>query len=136
MRVGIPILNDNGLEPEISGHFGQAPFFIIVDLKDKEEKKVVRDEDIDSVVNNFSVVRNLREHACASVVQLLMSNNIDALIVEGIGGRPFMLFQQNGVRLYTGAFGNLKEVLRDFLNGMLNELQTSSCGSHDPGHHH
>ena len=136
MRVGIPIVKDNGLESDISGHFGHAAFFIVVELKDKGEKRVIRDDDIESLVENFSVIRNLRDHACASVVELLMSSKVNALIVEGIGGRPFMLFQQNGVRLYAGAVGSIKEALRDFLNGMLQELQGGSCGDHTPGQHH
>jgi predicted Fe-Mo cluster-binding NifX family protein len=127
-------MTDKGLESEVSGHFGQAPFFFVVDLKDKGERRVVRDGDIHELVNTYSAVRNLREHACASVVELLMSNNVDALVVEGIGGRPFMLLQQKGVKMFTGAFGNIKEVLRDFLNGMLQELQSSSCGQHDHAH--
>lgn len=134
MRIGIPIVKDDGLESEISGHFGRADYFIIVDLKELGAKKVIREGDIGSLVNETSVIRNLIEHACGSLVDLLMNNKIDVLIVEGIGGRPFELFKQNGIKIYAGAFGTIKEVLRDFLNGMLHELQAGSCGHQDQPH--
>lgn len=78
----------------------------------------------------LSVIENFAEHACASLVDLLMSSNIDILLVEGIGGRPFEIFKQNGVKIYTGAFDTIREILRDFLNGMLQELETANCGDH------
>jgi len=90
----------------------------------------VRDNDIEKLNLELSVVENFAEHACASLVDLLMNSNIDILLVEGIGGRPFELFKQNGVRIYTGAFGTVRKILRYFLNRMLQELQTASCGDH------
>lgn len=125
---------DDGLNSEISGHFGQAEFFAIVEINELQGNKVVRDEEIPSLVKNVSVIRNLIEHACGSLVDLLMANKIDVLLVEGIGGRPFELFRQNGVRVYAGAFGTLREIIRDYLNGMLQELESASCGHHDHNH--
>ena len=136
MRIGIPILKDEGLDSEVSGHFGHAEFFMIVDLKEVQENKVVRDADVDSLVNELKVVSNLVEHACASIVDLIMSSNVDMLIVEGIGGRPFQLFKQNGVKIFSGGFGTIKEVIRDYLNGMLHELQAGSCGHSNQPHFH
>jgi len=132
LRIAVPIVKDDGLNSEMSGHFGQAEFFLIINLKEKPEgMKIVREENIDDLVLGVSTVKNLTEHACASLVDLLMSHNVDVLLVEGIGGRPFEMFKQNGVKVYTGAFGTLKEVLRDYLNGMLQELETASCGHHN-----
>ena len=129
-------MKNDGLNSEISGHFGQAPLFLIVTLKEQpENKRVIREEDINDVVSDVSAIQNLREHACASVVDLLTNQNIDILLVEGIGGRPFELFRQRGVKLYTGAFGTIREIIRDFLNGMLNQLESASCGHHDHSDH-
>jgi predicted Fe-Mo cluster-binding NifX family protein len=137
LRIGMPIVKDQGLDSEIEGHFGRAAYFMVVDLKNgKPEKRVIRDEDIKQMDIELTVVRNLAEHACSTIVDLLMSNNIDVLLVEGIGGRPFELFKQNGVGIYAGAFGTVKEIIRDYLNGMLQELQAGSCGSHNHTHTH
>ena len=108
----------------------------VKEMKEKGEKSVIRDDDIEGLVENFSVIRNLTEHACGSLVDVIVSNDVNALIVEGIGGRPFMLFKQNSVKIFAGGVGKIKEVLRDFLNGMLQELQGGSCGDHTPGQHH
>jgi predicted Fe-Mo cluster-binding NifX family protein len=131
MRIGIPILEDHGLNSQISGHFGQAPYFIIVDINSEISKKgIIRDEDINSLKPSLSVVSNFTEHACESLVDVLLKNKIEILLIEGIGGRPFELLRQNGVRIYTGAFGTVKEILRDFFNHLLQEPQTASCGHH------
>jgi predicted Fe-Mo cluster-binding NifX family protein len=132
LRIAVPIVKDDGLDSEMSGHFGHAEFFLIINLKEKpKDMKIIREENIDDLVLGVSAVKNLTEHACGSLVDLLMSQNVDALLVEGIGGRPFEMFKQNGVKVYAGAFGTLKEVLRDYLNGMLQELETASCEHHN-----
>ncbi|MHA1264057.1 MAG: NifB/NifX family molybdenum-iron cluster-binding protein [Candidatus Helarchaeota archaeon] len=130
MRVGIPIATNQGLESEVSGHFGKAEYFAIVDIKKPDQKTIVRNELVQSIIEDISILHNLIEHACGSLVDLLMDNRVDVLLVEGIGARPFQLFRQKGVKVYAGAFGTIKEVIRDFLNGMLQELEAASCGHH------
>ena len=131
MRIGIPILEDQGLNSQVSGHFGQAPYFMIVDIKLEIPKKgIIRDQDIISQGNNLSVIPNSTEHACGSLVEVLIKNKVEVLLIEGIGGRPFELLKQYNVKIYTGAFGSVKEVIRDFFNHMLPELQSASCGHH------
>jgi predicted Fe-Mo cluster-binding NifX family protein len=134
MRIGIPILEDQGLNSQISGHFGQAPYFMIVEVNMNPQKKgVIRDQDIDSLGVALSVIPSLTEHACGSLVDVLLKNKVEILLVEGIGGRPFELFKQNNVKIFTGAFGSVKEIVRDFLNHMLPELQSASCEHHSHG---
>ena len=131
MRIGIPILKDHGLDSQVSGHFGQAPYFMLVDINFESSKKsIIRDPDINSQGFTLSVIPNLEEHACGSLVEVLVKNKVQVLLLEGIGGRPFELLRQSNVQIYTGAFGSVKEVLRDFLNHMLPELQTASCDHH------
>ncbi len=135
MRVSIPIMVDNGLNSEISAHFGQSAFFLIIDLdSNKVNKRIYREEDIDELVLSISAERNLAEHACASLADLLTGLNVEILLVEGIGGRPFQLLKENGVKIFAGAYGSIREILRDFLNGMLQELESASCNHHQ--HHH
>jgi hypothetical protein len=35
-RIFIPLLNNKGMNSEVSGHFGHAPFFAIYDTKTKK----------------------------------------------------------------------------------------------------
>ena len=131
MRIGIPILEDHGLNSQVSGHFGQAPYFMLVDMNLESSKKgIIRDQDINSQGITLSVIPNLAEHACGSLVEVLIKNKVQVLLLEGIGGRPFELLKQYNIKIYTGAFGSVKEILRDFFNHMLPELQSASCGHH------
>lgn len=45
-RIGIPIIKDDGLDSEISGHFGRAKNFMIVNFKENfNQNKIVRDNE-------------------------------------------------------------------------------------------
>jgi len=39
MRIAIPCINDDGLNSEISMHFGRSPYYAFIDIEDNEIKK-------------------------------------------------------------------------------------------------
>ena len=144
MIVGIPTLDGKGLDSEVSEHFGHAPYFTVIEInkekpRDGEVKKNLYTDDECKV----TVVLNQDDgpHTCAAPVNKLMAHNINILLVSGIGGGPFNMFKNNGVELYAGAIGTVREALRDLLCGMLSRMGQSSCGTHQGaddgcGHHH
>lgn len=136
MIVAIPSIDDKGLDSEISEHFGHAPYFVIIEI-DKQppregqvKKSLFEDDEC-----RIKVVSNHDEgpHTCDAPVERILKENVNYLLVSGIGGGPFAWFQSRGINIYAGAFGSIREVLRDFLCGMLTRLQQASCG-HDHGH--
>ena len=138
MKVAIPSMDDKGLNSEVCDHFGHSQFYTIIEI-DKELppagkicKNLFEDEEC-----KVSVVKNDRAegHACEMPVNLISNTGAKYLLTSGIGGSPFMMFQQIGIRLYAGALGTVREALRDFLCGMLTEMKVASCGG-SCGHHH
>lgn len=127
MRIAIPIKKDEGLISKVSGHFGQAEYFIIIDLKIAEIPDNLSSSDADLQNSQYYVVQSQPEQGCTTRVDLLLGNKIDILLVEAIGGKPFALFKRHGVTIYAGAIGTVKVVLNKFLSHELEELKEGLC---------
>lgn len=110
MRIAIPVLQNNGRLSQISEHFGHAPFFAFVDV-DKEGNWSAQIE------RNPAAV----DHMPGQIPQYLISNNVDVLLVRGIGERALKHFEAAGVKVIRGASGLLQEIISDFLAGKLKD---------------
>ncbi len=119
MRVAIPSNGDGGLDGTRAGHFGHCDVFTFVDFEDGEIKEV-------------TTLPN-KEHlqgGCMVPVNLLAENNVNALVVGGIGARPLAGFRQVGIEVYhDAARAEIKPVVDDFLAGKLPKITDNDvCG--------
>ncbi len=119
VRVAFPSEGEGGLEGVRSGHFGHCDVFTCVDLEN-------------GMVTDVSIVQN-KEHVqggCMVPVNLLAENNVNALVVGGIGMRPLMGFNQVGITVYHEATEvNIKPVLDDFIAGKIPVIaENQVCG--------
>ncbi len=117
-RIAFPVENNNGLESEVSMHFGHAQYFCLVDI-DESSNKVLKHEIIDNIPHS--------EGGCMMPVNLLKDKNADAIVVGGIGGRPLMGFQQVGITVIHN--DNPQARVKDLVAEMaqLPVLTQSSC---------
>jgi predicted Fe-Mo cluster-binding NifX family protein len=111
-RIFFPLLNDNGLESEISQHFGHAPFFGLYNVN-KEDLTIIPN-DLDHSNPNMSPIDQIQEAVQPTTI-----------FAKSIGGRAIGLIQEKGLSLKTGNFNKVKEVIENLDN--LDE-QTQSCG--------
>ena len=108
-RIAIPSMEKGGLEGVRSGHFGHCDVFTLVDVENGEIKEV-------STLANQEHVQG----GCMVPVNLLASNNVNALIVGGIGMRPLMGFRNAGIDVYYDAQRpEIKPVVEDLIAGAL-----------------
>lgn len=106
--IAIPSLSPGGLEAVSSSHFGQCDCFTLVDIEGKEIIEV-------KILENPP-----HEHGgCMAPVMLLKDNDVDIIIVGGMGMRPMMGFQEVGIQVYSGAMGTIDFVVNEFLEGRL-----------------
>jgi predicted Fe-Mo cluster-binding NifX family protein len=113
-RIFFPLLDDKGMDSEISSHFGHAPFF---GLYNTETKKL-------------EIIENNLDHADPTkspVDQIVEAVNPTTVYAQGIGGRAIGLFAEKGVKLKTGPYTKVKEVI-DNLDKL--EDLTEGCGQH------
>jgi predicted Fe-Mo cluster-binding NifX family protein len=118
-RIAIPSMGEGGLHGQRSGHFGHCDVFTFVDVEEGEIKSV-------STVNNAEHVQG----GCMVPVNLLSQNNVDALIVGGIGMRPLMGFRQAGIDVYYDAERvDIRPVVKDLIGGKLPLISDNQvCG--------
>ncbi|MBW1635917.1 MAG: NifB/NifX family molybdenum-iron cluster-binding protein [Deltaproteobacteria bacterium] len=118
-RIAVPSEGMGGLDGKRSGHFGHCDVFTLIDVEDGEVKEV-------SILNNKEHVQG----GCMVPVNLLAENNVQQLVVGGIGMRPLMGFNQVGIDVYHDAERiDIRPVVEDMIAGkvpMINENQV--CG--------
>jgi len=125
MRVAIPSVGNGGLDGQRAGHFGHCDVFTCIDTENGEIISV-------STIENEEHVQG----GCMVPVNLLASNNVNALIVGGIGMRPLMGFRQVGIDVYHDAERiDIRPVVEDLLAGKLPIISDDQvCGGGGGGH--
>ncbi len=121
MKVCFPVQTDNGFESEVYGHFGSAPMFIVVDM---EASKI-------SVINN----RNMHHmHGACNPIKALDGQNVDAIVVGGIGAGALSRLNQSGIRVYEAQAPIIKDNMLMFKSQSLPEFTLQHCcGGHEGG---
>ena len=119
MKVGFAVQADEGMESIVYGHFGSAPAFSIVDT---ELKPVLG-------LDN----RNMHhEHGACNPIMAINGNQIDAMVVGGIGAGAINKLNAMGVRVYAAAAPTVKENLELLTVNRLEELSIqSACRAHE-----
>jgi predicted Fe-Mo cluster-binding NifX family protein len=118
-RIAIPSEDPGGLEARRSGHFGRCECFTMVDVVDGE-------------VGEVHVLHNAphTEGGCMAPVLKLAEHNVDAIVVDGIGGRPLMGFNHVGIAVHAGVGGDVQTTVQAFIAGGL-----PMVGIEDACHH-
>jgi predicted Fe-Mo cluster-binding NifX family protein len=103
-----------------SGHFGHCDLFTIVDIENNEIKKIW-------------TLQNVEHHqgGCLVPVNLLHENNVDTIIVGGMGLRPLMGFRNVGIEVLLGEGEIVKDSVNAYLEGKLLPMGDEHvCGGH------
>ena len=111
MKLLIAIDEDNGMDSKLSEHFGHCPYFAIYEIETRK----------------FEIVENKSDHSNLDMtpVDQVMNFKPDVVFTLGMGGRAIKLFGEAGVKLKTGDYKIVREVIEDV--GNLKELN-SGCG--------
>ncbi len=120
MRVAFSSSGDNGLNAELSQHFGRCPFFIVVELDDDGE--IIK---IESYENPY-----FNQHVQGAVPRFVESLNVDVIIAGGMGPRAANLFMEMGIKPFTTRARTVGEALSYFLKGELGGVEPCSHGGH------
>jgi len=119
VRIAVPSEGMGGLDGKRSGHFGHCDVFTLIDVEDGEIKEV-------SILNNKEHVQG----GCMVPVNLLAENNVQQLVVGGIGMRPLMGFNQVGIDVYHDAERiDIRPVVEDMIAGNVPVIKENQvCG--------
>ena len=118
MKIAIPTISPGGLGSTINPHFGKCDTVTLVTIDDNRIKET-------------NVVQPQGQHTCAALPQLFVQNGADTCIVGGIGARPYMILQQNGIKTYSVGeeliYKSVQDVVQHFLTNNLLELEVGTC---------
>ena len=121
MKICFPVEKDNGIESEIFGHFGSAPFFVVYNTEDKSV----------STINNRDLGHT---HGQCNPMKALNNQLVDAVIVGGIGGGAITGLNNKGIKVYKATPGDIHHNIGQFEKGALMEMTMAhACGGHIGG---
>jgi predicted Fe-Mo cluster-binding NifX family protein len=118
MKIAFPVQQDQGFESQVHGHFGTAPYFVIVD-----SETGVHETSTNNDVHHL--------HGQCQPMKALAGNPVDAVVVGGIGGGALMGLQSRGVRVFRAVEGSVKQNLEFIKTGKLPEFSVNmTCAGH------
>lgn len=119
MKIALPTFQPGGMDSKVNPHFGKCDCVTIVTM------------DNDNKITETSIVKPEGQHSCSTIPTLFEKNGADSCIVGGIGGRPFMILQQSGIRVYAIKADMIekpvKELISEYYSGNIPELGNSTC---------
>ena len=121
MVLCIPVVRDEGLQSPVCGHFGSAPMFLIAESE---------------AGTSHVVVNSNRHHGHGMCHPLtsLAGENIEAILVNGIGMGAFGKLQAANIKVYLVDLPTVEDVLNAFKEGKLPEMTAAqACGQHGHG---
>ena len=118
MNICIPVNEDRGLQSPVCAHFGSAPVFMIVDT--------------DS--GSCRAIANKNQHhghgMCAPIAAL-QGENIDGMVVGGIGMGALNKLNAAKVGVYFSEYATIAETVAAFKAGTLQLMQPNmACAGH------
>jgi predicted Fe-Mo cluster-binding NifX family protein len=121
VRICMPSGSSNGINAEVYGHFGSAPFFTIVDTKTGKIE----------VLDNAQAVH---EHGACNPAAAIAGKNVEAVICGGMGARAVQKLNAAGIKVFFGSFTAVSDAVEVFKKNEIQEMSVEgSCREHSCG---
>jgi len=102
LMIAVPCKNSRGLNSEIEEHFGRAKFFALVEVEGDKIKGV-------------DFLEAPAEHSPGELPEMLRKRGVEVVLAYGMGPRAIQFFESYGIRVVTGAKGEVGEVVEKFV---------------------
>ena len=110
----IPVKNINGLDSIVGGHFGRAPYFVILKINNKNIQ-----------VEDFYYNEYLKEkkHIGVKVIKAVIRYKLDILFTSQIGEISFYMLKDSFVDIYKIEEGlSVHEVMKGYFNNIFEHI--------------
>lgn len=120
MKLCIPVLENHGLESNLSPHFGKAPAHLVVD---SETRQILS-----------ALERSERaEGECAPITEMA-KRGVEAVVCGGLGQGAFARLQAQGIQVFRTEHKTVANLLADLSRQALAPMDPAGlCAGH---HHH
>ena len=121
VRIVIPVINEAGLDAQLSEHFGRTPYFAVVELDEKNQ------------VVNQKTVPNVGEHFGGSGrrADFILELRPNVIITYGMGPRGISIYQDARVAVLRANSNTVRQVIAAYVK---NELEELTEGCHEARH--
>jgi cation diffusion facilitator family transporter len=110
----IPVKDINGLDSKVHGHFGRAPYFVILRIDDNKTE-------IDDFYYNEFVGE--KTHIGVKVIKAVIKYKLDLLFTARIGEISFYMLKDNFVDIYKiEKWLSVREVIEKYRDGQLEQI--------------
>jgi predicted Fe-Mo cluster-binding NifX family protein len=120
MIIGIPV-DKSTIEGNISDHFGRTEFFLIWNTENEESKFIVND------------AINAQGGAGIKSAQLLVDNDVDAIISPRLGQNAFEVIDCADIKIYEPNGKSIEKNITALKEGKLSPLNDIHEGFHGHG---
>ncbi len=121
-RIVIPVEDKTGIDAQLSQHFGQSPYFAVIDLDEKNNVLSIATEANKS--EHVGGIGHPHEH--------LMVLEPDVFVVNGMGPGCLANIVADGIMVLKAEGTTVKEILNSYKEGKLGILE----GGCQHAHHH
>ncbi|MFC1803661.1 cation diffusion facilitator family transporter [Thermoproteota archaeon] len=120
LRVAIPVLEDKGMGSPVMPHFGEAPYFLFVD---------VEGESIYKWFTRHNPALGLDRKRGVTVSELINGEDTTTLLTAEIGEGPFHILRDSFVEIYElPEKATVEEAVKIYLEGKLKRMEEASEG--------
>ena len=123
-RIALATEDNQGLNGQISQHFGRCPYYLIVEVEGLE---IAKSESVNNPYYN--------SHAPGMVPQFINEQGVNVMIAGGMGPMAIDMFTGLGIEVVSGAVGNVGNVLQAYLKGEITGVEPCQH-DHPGGHNH
>ena len=121
MKLCIPVAENQALNSIVYGHFGSAPFFLLVDPETLAVEPLANHDEH-------------HVHGACNPLKALAGRAVDAVIVGGIGAGAVRGLRQAGIAVYRSHAQTVAAAVAQFNAGELPELDVQhACSGHATG---
>ncbi len=118
MNLCLPVTRNSGLDSPVSGHFGSAPLFLVVD----------------TVTGSCREIPNGNQHHAHGTcrpTEALSGESLDGIVVGGIGAGALGKLRAAGIRVFLASQPTVGQAVAAFVAGRLEEVSpASACAGH------
>jgi predicted Fe-Mo cluster-binding NifX family protein len=125
-KIIIPTQNQNGKNAQVAQHFGQAPYYTIIELNNKGEE------------TNIKTTPNTGEHMGGKghPHDNLLNLKPNIIAAYGMGPNGLLSFKNAGITVLKAQGTTVAEVIDNYKQGTLTELTAGCAHAHHHEHHH
>ena len=112
----IPVKDINGLDSKVHGHFGRAPYFVVLRLSDNSNNVEIEDFYINEFLGE-------KKHIGIKVIKAIIKYKIDLLFTSRIGEISFYMLKDNFVDIYkVEEDSSMMDIIEKYHNNKLEQI--------------